>query len=117
IKCNGENGIYVSGESADKITNIYFDQVDIRINKTTAIPGGIYDRRPANVEGFVKGHSSAFYFDKAKKITVRNSSVIWGNDRPAYFSHALESNAVANLQLFNFLGESAFPGKLKAIMK
>src|SRR6185295_2192499 len=35
IKCQSENGIYVSGETAGKISNIYFDQVDIVINKTT----------------------------------------------------------------------------------
>ena len=38
IKCTGENGLYVTGESADKIENIVFDRVDISIDKTTAIP-------------------------------------------------------------------------------
>jgi len=115
IKCTGENGIYVSGESAAKIQDIYFDQVDITMTKTTNIPGGIYDRRPANVDGFVKGHSSAFYFDKAKSITVRNSSVTWSGNRPPYYAHAIESNAVEHLQLFNVTGESAFPSRLKKI--
>lgn len=40
--------------------NIIFDEVDVQIDKTTGIPGGVYDRRPANVEGFVKGRTSAF---------------------------------------------------------
>jgi polygalacturonase len=61
IKCQSENGAYISGESADKISNIYFDNVDVRINKTTALPGGVYDRRPSNVEGMVRGNTSAFY--------------------------------------------------------
>ncbi|MBD0295076.1 MAG: right-handed parallel beta-helix repeat-containing protein, partial [Flavisolibacter sp.] len=60
IQCASENGVYISGESTDKISNIVFDGVDVFINKTTTIPGGVYDRRPSNVEGFVKGRTSAF---------------------------------------------------------
>ncbi|MBL7739942.1 MAG: hypothetical protein JNK14_12050 [Chitinophagaceae bacterium] len=115
IKCISENGVYVSAESADKVSNIVFDNVDVFIDKTTAIPGGIYDRRPANVGGFVKGSTSGFYFDKATGITVRNSSVLWGNNRPVYFAHALESHAVKSLKLVNLAGPPAFPQKLKAV--
>ncbi|MEI6948094.1 glycosyl hydrolase family 28 protein [Paraflavisolibacter sp. H34] len=114
IKCTGENGIYVSGESADKISGIYFDQVDIRIHKTTQHEGGVYDRRPSEVEGMVKGRTSAFYLDNADGITIRNSSVQWGANRPAYFAHALETHNVSGLKLVNFDGPSAAPHKIKA---
>jgi hypothetical protein len=114
IKCTSENGIYVSGESAGKISNIVFDEVDVFINKTTSIPGGVYDRRPANVEGFVKGKTSGFYFDQANSITVRNCSIQWGNKLPAYFAHALESYGVTFLKINNLEGGSAFPGRLPA---
>ena len=85
IKCISENGIYVSAESADKIDNIVFDQVDVFIDKTTPLPGGMYDRRPSEMEGFVKGRTSGFYFADAGSIMVRNSSVLWGDTRPAIF--------------------------------
>jgi polygalacturonase len=101
IKCTSENGVYVSGESPDKINNIVFDQVDIFINKTTSIQGGIYDRRPANIEGFVKGNTSGFYFDKANSITVRNCSVSWGNNKPVYFAGLLNKTDVHSLQVTN----------------
>lgn len=115
IKCTGENGIYVSAESADKISNIVFDEVDVFIDKLTVIPGGVYDRRPANVEGLVKGRTSGFYFDKATGITVRNSSVKWGNNSPLYFGHAVESHGVEKLKTINLEGQSAFPGRINAI--
>jgi polygalacturonase len=115
IKCTSENGIYVSGESAGKISNIVFDEVDLFINKTTAIPGGVYDRRPCAVDGFVKGSTSGFYFDKATGITVRNSSVKWGSNKPAYFAHALESYSTGKLKISNLDGQAAFPEKMKAI--
>jgi polygalacturonase len=116
IKCTSENGIYVSAESVDKISNIVFDEVDVFINKVTAIPGGVYDRRPAQAEGFVKGSTSGFYFDKVSGIRVRNSSVIWGVNRPAYYAHALESYRVSSLKITGLDGNAAFPGKLKTII-
>lgn len=117
IKCSSENGIYIGGESADKVSGIFFDQVDLQIDKTTSLPGGMYDRRPANVEGLLKGLTSAFYLDKANHITIRNSSVSWGDNPPSYFGHVVESHEVADLTLFNLKGDSAFPGKLEAIKK
>lgn len=115
IKCTSENGIYVSGETADKISNIVFENVDVFIDKTTTIPGGVYDRRPAHVEGFVKGSTSGFYFDAARNITVKNCSTRWGNNKPSYFSHVVESRKVSQLKLTNVDGQPAFPKKSKIV--
>lgn len=117
IKCKSESGVYVSAESADKISGVYFDQVDVHINKTTAIPGGVYDRRPSHAEGLVKSNISAFYFENCSNITVRNSSVSWGEALPSYYAHALFSLGVINLKVDGFEGGSAFPDKVKAISK
>ncbi len=114
IKCASENGCYVSAESADKISGVYFDEVDLRINKTTSITGGVYDRRPSKVEGLVKGLTSGFYFDKATGVVIRNSSVQWGDNRPAYFGYAFEAHDVEGLKQRNFEGQSAAPTKMKA---
>ncbi|MBS1511308.1 MAG: glycoside hydrolase family 28 protein [Bacteroidetes bacterium] len=115
IKCISENGVYVSAESADKISNIVFDHVDVQINKTTTLQGGIYDRRPCKVEGFVTGSTSGFYFDSAENIMVRNCSVQWGADKANYFAHALESMNVSNLKIQNLDGDAAFPERMQAV--
>jgi len=117
IKCVSENGIYVGAESPDKVSGVVFDGVDVSINKTTELPGGVYDRRPSNVEGLLKAKTSAFYLDKASQVTIRNCSVSWGKNRPAYFAHILESNGVVDLKTINLGGESAFPSKVEAIKK
>ncbi len=117
IKCTSENGVYISGESMDKISNIYFDQVDIVINKSTAIPGGIYDRRPSAMDGFVKGHTSGFYIDYAKNIVVRNCSVQWGLNKPEYFAEVIKSLNTQNIEIINLSGESAFPKKMEEVKK
>ncbi|MEO7215427.1 glycoside hydrolase family 28 protein [Mucilaginibacter sp.] len=115
IKCQSENGVYISGESSDKINGVYFDNVDVRINKTTNIPGGIYDRRPANVEGLIKANTSGFYLDNATNIVIRNSSVTWGINRPPFFAHALQSQNIINLKAESLDGEAAFPNFLKIV--
>ncbi|MET1053966.1 MAG: glycosyl hydrolase family 28 protein [Pedobacter sp.] len=117
IRGVSENGVYVGGSTADKVSGIVFDQVDLTIDKTTGITGGSYDRRPSNVEGLLKGLTSAFYFDQANHITIRNSAVVWGNHRPDYFGHLVESHGVTDLKIVNLEGESAFPGKIEKIKK
>jgi len=114
ITCSSENGIYVSGESADKVSGIFFDQVLVHIDKTTALPGGVFDRRPAEGKGMVEGHSAAFFFDTAAAIAVTNCTVSWGNHLPPYFTYALESRGVASLAVNGLKGTAAFPGKLPA---
>ncbi|EOR92811.1 putative polygalacturonase [Arcticibacter svalbardensis MN12-7] len=117
IKCTSENGIYVSGESADKISNIRFDNVDLYINKITKLQGGIFDRRPSEVEGFVKGNTSGFYLDNANNITIKSSAVKWGKSLPDYFKYAIDANHVENLDIEGFNGNSAFPSRYNAIKK
>ncbi len=117
IKCISENGIYVSAETQDKIDNIIFDQVDVMINKTTALPGGVYDRRPCEADGFVKGRTSGFYIDGAGSVTIRNSSIQWGLNRPDYFAHAIESRNIRIININGFRGKAANPEKFQAIKK
>ncbi|HTJ48145.1 MAG TPA: glycosyl hydrolase family 28 protein [Cyclobacteriaceae bacterium] len=117
IKCTSENGVFVGGESADKIKSIFFDNVDVFIDKTTNLTGGRYDRRPAQAEPFVSGSTSAFYIDGGQNISIRNCSVKWGSSKPDYFAHVLESKNVENLINLNLSGESAFPERVEAILK
>lgn len=113
IKCTSENGIYVGAESAEKVSGIVFDGIDIFINKTTIIPGGVYDRRPANVEGLLKARTSAFFLDKASQITIRNCAVSWGTNKPEYFGDVVESQGVVGLTKINIEGKPAFSVKDK----
>ncbi|MCD8739934.1 glycosyl hydrolase family 28 protein [Mucilaginibacter roseus] len=117
IKGVSENGVYLGAESADKLSEIVFDQVDLYINKTTSVKGGVYDRRPAKIEGLISGNTSGFYLENAESVTIRNCSVNWGNNRPDYFRHAIDSRNVANLKIQCFEGQSAFPAKFDAISK
>lgn len=107
IKCDSENGVFVGGESADKIQRIYFDQVDLLISKKTQFQGGVYDKRPCEGEDFVTGKTFGFYLDAASDVTIRNSSVSWGDTRPAYFADIIESRGVTGLTVTNLTGKPA----------
>lgn len=117
IRCTGENGVFVGTESADKIENIFFDNVDIQIQKTTSIAGGIYDRRPASMDGFIRGSTSGFYFDGATNIRLRNCHISWGKNIPSYFAYAVESKKVSSLKMENVSGTAARPTTPKFFIK
>lgn len=102
IRCTGEGGVYISGESPDKISNINFDQVSVFMNKTTTEAGGIYDRRPSNVEGLIKSPIAGFYFENTGNINLLNSEVIWGPKKPTYAGKAVEQKNVSKLRVVNF---------------
>ncbi len=102
IKCTSESGVYVSAESADKIENVHFDQVEVKIDKTTKIAGGVYDRRPSQVEGLVKSKIAGFYFENVGSVILNNSSVIWGANKPSYAGKGMESQNAAQVKIFNF---------------
>lgn len=110
IRCTSENGVYVGAESADRIEDIVFDRVDLQLSRITDLPGGIYDRRPLQGEGFVKGSTSGFYFDGATAIKVLNCSVNWGPVRPAWYHHAVESRSVKGLLIQGLIGTAAQKG-------
>lgn len=84
IKCTSENGIFVGGDTPDKVNNIYFDKIDIMLYKRTAYSGGVYDRRPCKGEGFIFDKTYAFYIDTASDIEINDCNVRWGDTKPDY---------------------------------
>lgn len=117
IRCTGEGGVYVSAESPDKVSGIYFDEVSVFINKTTQQPGGVYDRRPSNVEGLVKSPTAGFYLENVGAVSIQNSWVRWGDNKAEYFGSAIQARNVPLLKITNFDGEAAFPERSAAIKR
>jgi hypothetical protein len=55
------------------------------------------------------------YCQQASGVTLRNSEVAWGANRPDYFGYALEAHAVSDLRLEGFRGAAAYPDRDQAI--
>ena len=75
IYATSENGVFVGGDVPGKINDIVFNNVNIDLVKRTSFPGGVYDLRPREGEGFINSPAYAFYFDTADNITLRDCSV------------------------------------------
>ena len=109
ILCRGENGVYISGCQDSRIEDVLLENVRVEIDKTTEYPGGLYDRRPCDVPGIIQRNTAGFYLNEADDVTLRNCKVIWGDNRPDYFGHAIEAHDVGELQIENVRGTAAHP--------
>lgn len=115
IVCRSENGIYVSAETPDKISNISFDHVKIHVSKTTAITGGKYDRRPCAVAPFVTGSTSAFYIDGANDVSIKDCAISWGPVIPDYYAFGIEYHHSPGIEISGVKGTSASPKQRRMI--
>ncbi len=75
IYATSENGVFVGGDTPDKVNHITFDNVNIDLVKTTEYPGMVYDLRPREGEGFLNTPTFGFYIDDASDIDFRKCSV------------------------------------------
>lgn len=82
IKCYGENGCFIGGDTVDKVNHIYLDNVDINFQKRTEYLGGQYDKRPCVGEGFVQSPAYGVYVDTASEIDIKDLRVKVEEDFP-----------------------------------
>ncbi len=99
--CKSENGIFVSGEPS-MVQNVLFDNVEVGLNKITNYEGGVYDRRPCSEEGIIKEPTAGFYLDTVKNVILHNCRVLWGKNKPGYYTKSYIDKKVENLTVTNF---------------
>lgn len=75
IYATSENGVFVGGDTKDKVNHILFNNVNIDLVKTTDYPGMVYDLRPRDGEGFLTSPTFGFYIADASDIDFHNCSV------------------------------------------
>ncbi|MGM9712496.1 MAG: glycoside hydrolase family 28 protein [Prevotella sp.] len=71
ITATSENGCFVGGETEDKVSDIFFSNVNISLKKRTSYPAGVYDKRPCKGEGFVRREPSAIYVENATNVDTK----------------------------------------------
>lgn len=101
IKCISENGVFVGGDTPDKVNHIYFEDVDLLLQKRTAYEGGIYDKRPCTGDGFVRDKTYGLYIDTASDIRIKDCAVTWGDTRPDFAAEGIGQKNVINLRMKN----------------
>ncbi len=101
IKCTGENGIFVGGDTPEKVNHVYFDRIDLTFCKRTDYEGGVYDKRPCRGEGFVHDKTYAFYLDTASDIRISDCRVRWKEARPGLKGGDIKQRATLRVEVKN----------------
>ncbi|MCD8282676.1 MAG: glycosyl hydrolase family 28 protein [Prevotella sp.] len=81
IRCDSENGVFIGGDTGDKVKNISINNLQVNISKTTDYPGGVYDRRPCEGEEFVSDNTYGIYIDRAKNVVISNPRITFSDDK------------------------------------
>ncbi len=118
ILCQGETGIYLRGCDRQPLEDIQFDNVRVEVGKTSDVPGGFYDDRPAGLLpagqflGISTNRIAGIHCDFIHGLRLHNTQVNWGDHLENYYGPALEGTHIENLVLDQFTGQSAQPGAI-----
>lgn len=116
INAETENSIRINGTPESRIRDVELNNVHIKMNRHTKYPGGLFDNRPTEAYPDIEIHDNPGYSVRfADDIALRNCSVEWGDNRPDYYTHALEAENVTGLKLTDFDGEAAHPDRYDSI--
>ena len=117
IKGSSENSIRLRGTKESRISNITFENVSLTLDKLSTYKGGLVDNRPTSAYPTIEEQqTSGFNFQFADNILLMKCSVKWGENKPDYYTHAIEATNVTNVKVEQFTGVSANPKLYKAIL-
>ena len=112
-----ENSVRISGTKESRISHVTLENVSVTLDRWTKYKGGLFDNRPTKAYLDIELHGNpGFSLRNADNVTLKNCRVAWGKNRPDYFTHALEAEAVSGLRLTKFTGEAAHPDRDEAIV-
>ena len=63
-----------------KIKDIYIDNVTLTVGPNAVYPSGVYDRRPCDGEGFVKGPVYGIYAENIDALNVKDFRFVTSPD-------------------------------------
>lgn len=111
ITCEGENGVFLSGNANNHLKNIRFQNVRVTLRATSKWERGMYDLRPApTADGILKTPSAGFFMRWADHVTLRDCAASFAGEDHADFGSALRAEDCDSLLLDSFEGEAAREG-------
>jgi polygalacturonase len=109
-----ENSLRINGTPGSHIRNVRLENVDVTLERITKYPGGRYDNRPTKVLEPIEAHvTTGFSVRYVDGMVFKNCTLRWGRSVPDYFTSALETEHVTDLELWGFKGVSAHPGRFQ----
>ena len=117
VSGRGENSVRIEGSAQGRVRDIHFENIDVTLDRWTKYKGGLWDNRPTTATEGIEIHGTCGYSVRhADRVTLQNCKLSWGQNRPDYFTHALEAEDVTELKYPGFVGEAAHPERDKAIV-
>jgi hypothetical protein len=117
IQGKAENSVRINGCKESRISNVRLENVAVTLARWTAYAGNLFDNRPTTAYPGIEQHGNPGYYIRfADRVRLKNCSVQWGDNKPVYYTHALEAHDVTGLDLKGFKGVAAFPERDKPIV-
>ena len=119
LLCKGESGIYLRADPGAPLRDISLRNVDLLLEKTTAIPGGFYDMRPGDAfgaSGLDHRPTAGVFAAGVNGLDLSDVRVHWGGVAPAYYGEALELHGCENVAMAQVFGTAAHRGQPPAIL-
>ncbi len=117
ITGRAENSVRIHGCAESRIAGITLDHISLTFDRWTKYPGAVYDNRPTAAYPDIEKHSTpGISIRHADNVVLKDCGVAWGQNRPDYFTDALEAESTTNLALTRFTGEAAHPERDPAIL-
>jgi hypothetical protein len=118
LACHSESGIYLRGTHNVPLRDINLSNIELLIEKTSAIPGGFYDVRPNDDPGALgldKRPTAGLFAADVSGLSLSNVHVGWAANPPSSYASALELHDCANVSLVHVTGAAAHPATPPAI--
>lgn len=117
ITGRSENSLRINGSPGSHIQNVRMESVYVTVDRWTKYPGGRYDNRPTTVLEPLETHGTAgLSIRYADGVVLRNVTLRWGKKVPNYFTSALETDHATGVELWDFKGGSAHPGRYEDML-
>ena len=112
-----ENSVRISGSPQSRIRDVRLENVAITLDRWTKYKGGLWDNRPTTAMPDIEPHGNPGYSIRhADNVTLQNCRLTWGENRPEYFTHAIEAENVTGFSHPDFVGEAAHSARDPAIV-
>ena len=123
VAARGQSGIVLWGTHADAIRSITFDGMKLVIDaprpELADAIGGNFDLRwvAKNFSEAVYKHDiPAVFGHNVSDLQINNLELVWGENLPSYFTHAIEMEDFKDLAVNGFTGRQAFKDSSAAVI-
>lgn len=84
INCNGENGIFISGSEGHVIKDVFLENIQVTLDKTSKWPCDSYDIRPCEGDGIIPSKLYGLYADMVDGLLIKDVNLECTEEMEAY---------------------------------